>query len=406
MVPGSLAIIGALFGPDTRGKAIGTWSAFSTMTTILGPLLGGYLAGIGLWRGVFLINIPLAVVALAALILKVPENRDESAARQIDLPGALLAVLGLGGLTVGFNEVSELGLSNPIVFGGFIIGVIGLAAFIWVESHSDHPMMPLGLFESRTFTGTNLLTLFLYGALYGLSFFLSLNLIQQQGYTALEAGLATLPFALALILLSRWAGGMVDRVGARPLLIIGPVVVGIGFLLMALPGLTKGPSDYWLTFFPGVLIWGIGMGIVVAPLTTAVMGAVSPNRAGVASGINNAVARTAGALAIAIMGAIGVFLFQQQIAARTAQVDLPSATAAEVQQQALKLGNASVPESVTDAQKNAVDNVIKQSFVNMFRWIAGIAAALAFISAGLAALFVEPKKASPEVSTPAAAPAA
>ncbi len=268
MIPGSLAIITTYFAPDQRGGAIGMWSAATTIVTVAGPVLGGLLADAGLWRGVFLINLPLGITTLLVLYFKVPESRAE--------------------LTYGFISLPDLGFGNPRIYGTLLGGFVALVAYVVVEARSDHPMMPLHLFKSRTFSGTNLLTLFLYGALSVSTFFLCLNLVQAQGYSQSLAGLADIPFALLLTGLSGWAGGLADRHGPRLLLIVGPLLIGLGFLLMAFVGLTDGPSDYWKTFLPGIIVFGLGMGITVAPLTTAVMGSVATQYAGTASGINNA----------------------------------------------------------------------------------------------------------------------
>lgn len=398
MVPGSLAIISASFGSTRRGRAIGTWSSFSTITTVIGPALGGYLASIGLWRAIFFINLPLALTALVVLYFKVPESRDESAPARLDYAGALLATIGLAGITYGFTEVSEQGLRAPLILLALIGGVLALIAFIFVEARSDHPMVPLRLFRSRTFSGTNLMTLFLYAALYGMLFFLPLNLIQVQGYGAL-AGFAALPSSLMLALLSRWAGGLVDRFGPRLPLTIGPLIAGVGFLLYARPGLTSGPSDYWTSYFPASVVLGLGMAITVAPLTTAVMGSVSAQRAGIASGINNAVSRAAGVLALAVFGAIALWAFGAALDTRTGTLDLPSAARAAVHAQAANLGNAHSPVGLTAEVSSAIEQAIKLAFVDTFRLLAAIAAGMAWLSALLAALTVESRMGTPDGET-------
>jgi EmrB/QacA subfamily drug resistance transporter len=396
MIPGSLALIAASFEPSQRGRAIGTWSAFSTLTTILGPVLGGELAGRGLWRFIFFINIPLALAALAVLYAKVPESRDESAPAELDYLGALLVTFGLAGITYGFIEAPRLGWRDPLILIALFGGIIALVAFVLVEMRSPHPLIPLAIFQSRTFTGTNAMTLFLYAALAGALFFLPLNLVQIQGYPAALAGRAILPFALSLVILSRWAGGLVDRYGPRLLLTIGPLITGVGFLLLSRPGLTGGPADYWTTFLPPILTLGVGMGITVAPLTTAVMGSAPAHYAGSASGINNAVARTAGVLAVAIMGAIALLTFQNNLAARTSTLELPAEAHTALQAEAEKLGEAQPPTSLPPATQTAVEQAIKQSFNTMFRLMNYIAAALAWISALLAALLVEKRITSPD----------
>jgi len=389
MVPGSLALISASFDANSRGRAIGLWSSFAALTTIAGPVLGGFLASRGLWRGVFFLNLPLALLALVTLRLRVPESRDETLSRRLDYPGVLLAMLGLAGLTYSLTEAPTSGWSNPLILATLLAGIAALAAFVVVERRAPEPIVPFHLFRSRTFTGTNLITLFLYGALYANIFFYPLNLIQAQGYPESRAGLTLLPFAILLTLLSRWAGGLVDRYGPRRLLTIGPAIVGIGFAAMALPGLTNGPADYWVTFFPALVLMGVGMGLTVAPLTTAVMGAVPSSHAGIASGINNAVSRTAGVLALATIGALALLLFGNALAARSAPLNLSPADQAALQAEAAKLGGAQPPASLPPALRDPVQLAIHQAFVDMFRVVMVIGAGLAWLSAGLAALLVD-----------------
>jgi EmrB/QacA subfamily drug resistance transporter len=389
MVPGSLSLLSALFPPEKRGQAIGTWSTFSTLTTLSGPLLGGWLASQDQWRIVFFINLPLAAIALAALALKVPESRDMSGNRRVDVPGAILITLALAGITYAFTEVSTYGLGDPRIFLTLGGGVLALILFIIVEARSDHPMVPLGLFRSRTFTGTNALTLFLYTALSAVPFFLILNLQRVQGYEEFQAGLAFLPFGILLTVMSRWAGGLVDRVGARLPLIVGPAIAGIGFFLFALPGVTSGANDYWLSYFPAVVVLGVGMGITVAPLTTAVMGSAPSEMVGTASGINNAVARTARVFAIAILGAVALLSFTGALGSKTSQLNLSEEAQVAVREEANKLADSAVPEIVPAEQAPLVEEAIRWSFVETFRLIAVISAVLAWLSALMAGLLVE-----------------
>ena len=391
MIPGSLAIITATFGPDRRGQAIGTWAAATTLVTIAGPILGGVLADAGLWRAVFLINLPLGLIALYLLATRVPESRDQLTSSEIDYAGAVLAVLGLGGLTYGFISAPRLGFGDPRIYGALIGGTAALVAFVLVEARSTHPMVPLHVFRSHTFSGANLLTLFLYGALSVGTFFLALNLVQIQGYSQTLAGFAFIPFPIFLALLSRWAGGLVDRYGPRLPLIVGPAGAGLGFLLLGLVGLTGGPADYWKSFFPGVVFLGLGMGVTVAPLTTAVMGSLATHYAGTASGINNAVARTAGVLAIAIIGAVALFTFAGGLVARTTQLDLPIEARAALQAEADKLGEAAVPPEVAAGSKRAVTAAIQNAFVDAFRWVMFLCVGLAWLSAAMSALLIEPQ---------------
>lgn len=389
MIPGSLSLIAASTAPERRGRAIGTWSAATTLVTVAGPALGGVLSDFGLWRAVFLINIPLGIAALAVLVSKVPESRDESIEGPIDVVGAALAVVALAALTYGFIEAPGHGFGNPRVIVSLGVGLLSSLAFVIVERRRKYPMLPMQLFASRAFSGANALTLLLYGALSAATFFLSLNFVQAQGYSKTEAGLSFLPFALILTFLSRPVGALADRRGPHLFLTLGPALVGLGFLALSLPGVTQGPPAYWTTFFPGIALFGLGMGLTVAPLTSTVMGAQSPRFSGVASGINNAVARGAGALAIAVLGSLALLAFASILGASQVAKGLDAPARAALVAGSRDLGATLPPAGLAPSVQAAVRGAIASSFAAAFRVVLIACSALAFGAAAIAALTIK-----------------
>ncbi len=386
LVPGSLAIISASFSGEQRGQAIGTWSGFTAITSALGPVIGGWLVENASWRWIFFLNVPLAVIVLGILFWRVPESRDEEGSVRLDWWGAVLVTLGLGAIVYGLIESSNLGLSHPVVLSFLAVGAVILSAFIFVEAHSRAPMMPLSLFRSRTFSGANLLTLLLYSALGGVFFFFPFNLIQVQGYSPTTAGAAFLPFILLVFLLSGWSGGLVNRYGAKLPLTVGPFIAAIGFALFAVPGIG---GSYWTTFFPAVVVLGVGMAISVAPLTTTVMGAVKVRQAGIASGINNAVARTAGLLSIAVLSIVVLNAFNYGLDRRLASLGIPPEVLHMLDEQRIKLAGAEVPAGVSVEVSMMLRKAIAESFVDSFRLVMFIAVGLALASALIALLMIK-----------------
>ena len=383
LVPGSLAIISACFDENTRGQAIGTWSGFTAITTAIGPLLGGWLVEHASWRWVFFINLPLAAMVIVVSLWYVPESRSTDA-RRIDWLGAAVGTLALGGLVVGFVESTNRGWSNPLVVGSLTVGLAGLVLFVFIESRVTSPMVPLSLFRSGSFSGANLLTLLLYAAIGIFVFLFPLNLIQVQRYSATAAGAAMLPLILMMFALSRWSGGLIARYSARRLLIIGPLIVAVGFGLLAIP---SAGGSYWETFFPGIIVLGFGIAVTVAPLTTVVMSSADQNHAGTASGINNAVARIAGVLAIAVFGIVMVTAFGVGLKHELGKIGLSPDGMREIQSGVGKLAGLEPPANLDARTKIAVRIEINRAFISGFRMVMLICVALALAGAAVTWLF-------------------
>lgn len=380
LVPGSLAIISSSFDEKSRGQAIGTWAGFTTITTALGPVLGGWLIEHASWHWVFLINIPIAALVLGISLWRVPESRNPHAG-SVDWLGASIATLGLAALVYGFLRCTTLGWTHPALIGSLIFGFGSMILFVIVEKSVRMPMVPPELFKSASFSGANLLTLCLYAAV-GIFFFLfPLNLIQIQKYSATATGAAGLPMILLMFLLSRWSGGLVRRYGAKLPLMVGPLIAGAGFVVFALPDLG---AAYWTAFFPGFVVLGLGMAISVAPLTTVVMNAVEQERAGVASGINNAVARVAGVLAVAVLGAVMTAAFGHSLGQSLGSMNLSSDIVHELESNANKLGSLDAPSNADPGTVAAIRSAIAEAFVFGFRLIMLLCAGLAVASAVVA----------------------
>jgi MFS family permease len=375
LVPGSLSLISSCFPERDRGRAIGTWSGFTSITAAIGPVLGGWFTQHGSWRWVFFINVPIGLVVLLFALWKVPESMAEEPGQPFDWQGGLLAALGFGGIVFGLIE------SNPIAFGA---GAVVLSALLYWEAHTQSPMVPLRLFRSLNFSGANLLTFFLYSALSGFLFFFPLDLIQVQGYSPTEAGAALLPFVLLMFLLSRWSGGLLDRYGARLPLVAGPLIAAAGFALFARSGIG---GSYLTSFLPAVLVVGMGMAVSVAPLTTTVMNAAADQsgaqtHAGAASGINNAVSRVAGLLAVAIFGALMSHVFSAALEQKlqSAGVDRVVRTQIIAQKSRLAAAETNDPRG---------RKAIGEAFVAGYDYVLWVAAGLAVASALSAALLID-----------------
>jgi EmrB/QacA subfamily drug resistance transporter len=380
LVPGSLAIISNSFSERDRGRAIGTWSGFSAITAGIGPVLGGWLIEQVSWRAVFFINLPIALLIILIAVRHVAENTERDSAG-IDWLGATLAVLGLGALVYGLIESSHLSFGDRSVTIVLMAAAVLLITFFFVEARSSRPMLPLSLFRSRIFTGTNLLTFLLYAALSGTLFFLPLNLIQVQHYAPVAAGAALLPFILIMSALSRWSGGLVARYGPKVPLVIGPLIAAVGYALFILP---RVGGNYWTSFFPPVVVLGLGMAISVAPLTTTVMNSVPQNRAGIASGINNAVARTAGLIAIAVFGIVMLSVFRSDLDWHLKAAKIAPPVSQSLRAQSTKLAALELPENQDSATRQLIRVAIEDSFVSGFRAVMLIGSLLAAASAVVA----------------------
>lgn len=298
LTPGSLALIQASFHPDERARAIGAWSGLAGVSTAVGPLVGGYLVDAVSWRWVFLINVPLALAVVLASLRCVPESRDPSSRGAFDVPGAALAAFGLGAVTYALIEAPDRGGTSPHVLVAGAFGVASLVGFVLVEVRGRNPMLPTGIFRSAQFTAANLVTFLVYAALGGLLFLLVVQLQVSAEFSATAAGIALLPVTLLMLVLSPRAGALATRIGPRIPMSAGPAVAGVGLLMLA--GIGPG-ARYVTDVLPGVVVFGLGLSLTVAPLTATVLGAAPTEHAGAASGVNNAVARTGGLLAVAVL---------------------------------------------------------------------------------------------------------
>ncbi|HMK67407.1 MAG TPA: MFS transporter [Stellaceae bacterium] len=385
MVPNSLAIIGAAFGKSEKGKAIGTWAGASSIASALGPVLGGWLTDTVSWRAIFFINVPFAVLAALIAWARLPESRDPQAAPRLDWPGAALAACGLAALAFAFIEAGPRGWHDPLIVISAGAGVLVLALFLLVEARGAAPMVPLGLFRSSRFSGINLLTLLLYGALGGALFLLPFDLIRVQSYKAAEAGAAFLPFPLIMFSLSRWSGGLLDRFGARLPLVVGPLLTAVGLGLFAV-GAAGG--SYWVSVFPPMVITSLGMAVSVAPLTAAVMSAVPDRQVGIASGVNNAVADIASLLAVSVFGAVGLAVFARVFDSEIASIAAGPELSETIEAIKRSLAGAEFPADLSEQTRAQLESSIATSFAASFRLLMLVAAGLAALSAAVAALTI------------------
>lgn len=385
LVPGSLAMIQAVIAREDASRAIGIWTGLSGVSAAVGALFGGFLIHAISWRAIFFLNVPLALAAAWITQTHVPENRNPDAWRNLDWIGAAATVVGLGGLSFGLIEGPERGWTSPLVLASFVVGVAALAFFPFWESRTDHPIAPLRLFRIRNFTGSNLVTLGIYFTFYGALFFVVLDLEQVLGYTPLGAGAALLPITALLMLVSPRMGVLMSRTGARLPMVIGPLVIGIGFALL----LTTGRSaSYVVNFLPAVIILGLGMSIFVTPLTATVMASVPESDIGTASGVNNAVSRVASVLAIAVLGVVFAARFESDLSAALSPLSLPAGARHALTSHADRLADDPIPHALTAAQHAAAYDAIQGAYISAFHWAMGACALLCLLCAVISALTI------------------
>lgn len=382
LIPGTLSLITATFARAERGRAIGSWAAWSGLAGALAPLVGGLLIDTLSWRWIFFLNVPVIAVTLVVTALAVSESRDESRARRLDVPGALLAALGLGGVTFALIEGRGLGWDSPVTLGAAGGGLAALVAFLWVEHRSSHALLPLEYFRSGNFAWANVATLLVYSALSGVFFVLPLFLQGTGGYTALAAGASLLPVTALLLAFSSRIGGLADRLGPRWFMPAGPAVAAVGLLLLLRVG---AEADYLTTLLPAITVFGLGLTITVSPLTTTVMNAVEESHAGVASAVNNAMSRVAGLLGIAVLGVLVAVSFGNRVddaAAAGLGAEARTALAAAREEPFARAEVASLPADARAAVSQAVD----AGSVTAFHWAAAGGALFALLG-GVASAF-------------------
>jgi EmrB/QacA subfamily drug resistance transporter len=386
LVPQSLAIIAATFPKEARGRAIGIWAAAAALTTASGPIVGGIFIDVLSWRAVFWINVPLAILAIALAFRFIPESRGTTRG-PTDWIGSIVVTLGLALIIYAMTELPKRGSNYWLLSALVIAGVLTLVGFVRRESTLIAPLMPLSVFRSRVFSATNAITLCLYFALSAALFLLPYTLIQVRGYTAFWAGASLIPFGLVMGLFSSYASALSDRFGLRAVLSTGSGLVAlacIGFALIE----GKDHTSYWMSYFPPILLLAVGMTINVAPLTTAVINSVSDDLSGAASGINNAVSRIAGVVAVALVGLVTLFTFSHYLAGALAAAGIDAPIRNALLADSEKLAALRAPAGVTGKMSELLHGLIANAFIDSYRAGMLVAAVVAVVACLLAVLYL------------------
>ena len=400
LVPGSLALVASAFEGPARGKAVGTWTAWTGIATVIGPAGGGWMVDSLDWRWIFWVNLPLVAVTIGLTVRHVEESRDPDAFLGIDWTGILLSALGLAGPVFALIEQPTYGWGDPIVWAPLIAGLACLALFLFHEARTEHPMLDLGLFRIRNFWVVNLTTFTVYGGLIGGLFFVPLYLQQIADYSALESGLATTPISVVLFLLSPRFGRIASDTGPRVPMCVGPIVAGVGMLLM----LRIGPDgNYLADVLPGVLLFALGLAATVAPLTATVLDSVEERHAGIASGINNGISRVAGLLVIAVLGAAISGVFGSALDDKLAGAPLSPAVAESVDDAKRQPLGAPDTDGLAAAEAARVDAAAADASTDAFRLGLAVAAVLMIAGGVVAGLGIVNPRRREELIAPRAA---
>ena len=392
IVPNSLAIVSAHFSRKGQGWAIGLWSGFTVLMAGLAPFFAGVVTDLGMWRLVFLIHIPLGILAALALIRYVPESFDKSkrfSTQRMSLLGALLVILGLFGVTFGFIESSTFGFSSPVTIIAVLGGLLAMAVFLFGEREGKFAILPLWLFRSRTFSSSNFITLVFHGVIQPALLYLPLNLIQVQGYSATFTGLSIIPLILVATLGSALVGPLLDRRGPRVPMALGLVIVAIGFVFFANVGVTGGESEYLSTFFLPVVLFGFGFGLTFAPLTMAAMASAPETNAGIASGVNHTVTRVGQVLVVGVLGGLAITWFGQLLMSDAYVQSLPVEAQTRLAAESGNLVETGIPDWLSTEEQERVSQVIRESFAQTFSILMYIGGASCVVSAFVAIFTID-----------------